>query len=178
MEIRSLKTWFGLGATCVGNAMLNILPDSFNWLGWPLLAIGLGLLAVAFFELIFNRLKLKIKTSLPFQILMPLDEVALSAYEFLRKKEGAYYLELLDGSLNGGEDERLRHLVFPLIKDQELWGRHLPSRDYETVPEDAKHLLSLDCQSIARNISRKETMYSDLYISRSTAKRFLKGLKK
>jgi hypothetical protein len=46
VEIKSLKTWIGFGLTCVGNAAMNIFPD-LNWLGWPILVVGLGMLTLA-----------------------------------------------------------------------------------------------------------------------------------
>ena len=71
---------------------MSLLPENFDWLGWPLLAVGLIMLAIAFHEWVFKRLKwhfypawhVSLDNISPFKILIPLEDATRITYEKLR----------------------------------------------------------------------------------------------
>jgi len=177
MQIKSLSTWLGLGVTCVGNGIMAVLPNDFNWLGWPFILVGVSMLLVGLHEWIFDRLKWKLKSSwqlpsvLPFKILVPLDVSARIANEKLR---GTFFGRYV-ANLNKGNDI-LIYYAYDLCSNGKLYGTKKPSESYDIV--DQKHMGHIG--NLGKNTTNTfggEIIYDNLMIERKTLKKYIKEKK-
>lgn len=172
MDIKNFKLWAGLGGTCVGNALMTILPENFNWLGWPLLFVGLIMLALAFHEWLFNQLRWKLHFRKPYiAILIPLDKAAKTACNETIKA-GGRIVNILN---NNDGDLRFVHMANHMLPFGKLYGKLDGLDFYEEIPEDEYSHIDHECK--ATHYTGGKIIHYDLKIERKALKKYLKSLK-